>query len=96
MSIDVTSPPDSSVSCSSCGACCCRFEVLLITDTGVPDKFIEADEWGGQAMRRLGDGWCAALDRNTMRCRIYEKRPQVCRDFEVGEYECLSERAANV
>ena len=43
-------------------------------------------------MRRLDDGWCAALDRNTMMCRIYEVRPLICREFEMGEPDCLDER----
>ena len=87
---------DTEVTCASCEACCCRLEVLLITDTGVPDNFVEIDRWGGSRMSRLDDGWCSALDRNTMRCMIYENRPKVCRDFEMGEYECISERAANL
>jgi len=45
-------------------------------------------------MARLDDGWCSALDRNTMLCSIYEKRPGICRELEMGEYECLTERAA--
>jgi Fe-S-cluster containining protein len=32
------------------------------------------------------------LDRHTMMCSIYEKRPLICREFEMGGYECLSER----
>lgn len=44
-------------------------------------------------MERLDDGWCAALDRKTMTCKIYQKRPWVCREFEMGAYECLIERA---
>ena len=47
------------------------------------------------SMERLEDGWCAALDRNTMMCMIYEKRPWICREFEMGGYECISERAAS-
>lgn len=43
-------------------------------------------------MARLDDGWCAALDRNTMKCTIYEKRPMICREFEMGGYECIAER----
>ena len=66
---------------------------MLISDTGVPDRFIDTDRWGGQVMRRLDDGWCAALDRNTMRCTIYENRPQICRDFEMGGRDCLAARA---
>jgi len=80
------------VSCTSCAACCCRLEVLLLTDTGVPERFIDEDDWGGQVMRRLDDGWCAALDRNSMRCTIYTNRPLICREFELGSEDCLEER----
>lgn len=93
MKIPVASLPEPAVSCSTCQACCCRLEVLLITDTGVPAAFIATDEWGGDTMRRLDDGWCAALDRNTMLCTIYEKRPLVCREFETGSADCMAERA---
>ena len=89
-----TALPDTEVSCPGCEACCCRLEVLLITDTGVPDRYIEVDKWGGRRMARLDDGWCSALDRNAMLCSIYEKRPGICRELETGEYECLTERAA--
>lgn len=96
MTIKVTTPPDTEVTCISCEACCCRLEVMLITDTEVPDNYIEIDKWGGRRMAKLDDGWCSALDRNTMFCKVYEKRPKICRDFEVGGYECISERAANL
>ncbi|UCE89839.1 MAG: YkgJ family cysteine cluster protein [Pseudomonadota bacterium] len=96
MTIKATTQPDTKVTCVNCEACCCRLEVMLITDTGVRDNFVEIDEWGGRKMARLEDGWCSALDRNTMGCTIYEKRPWVCREFEMGEYECISERAANL
>ena len=65
---------------------------MLITETGVPDRFIAVDEWGGETMAQLDDGWCAALDRNTMMCMIYEKRPMICRELEMGENECVSIR----
>ena len=94
MKIEVTTLPEESVSCSNCRACCCRLEVMLVTDTGVPQRFIVEDEWGGRTLSRLEDGWCAALDRDSMTCSIYERRPLICRDFEMGEYECRSERAA--
>jgi uncharacterized protein len=79
----------SSISCFNCGACCCRFEVLLISDTGVPDRYVEHTSWGPSRMRRLEDGWCAALDRNTMLCGIYEQRPLICRRFVMGGDECV-------
>ena len=83
------------MTCANCAASCCRLEVLLITDTGVPDRFVETDRWGGESMHRLDDGWCAALDRKTMLCTIYENRPWVCREFAMGGYECRIERSAN-
>jgi len=95
MTIGSKTQPDNDISCERCLACCCRLEVMLISDTGVPDNFIEVDKWGGMTMERLDDGWCSALDRNTMSCSIYEKRPQVCRDFDMGGSECIIERAAN-
>lgn len=82
------------LSCSSCQACCCRLEVMLITDTGVPEQFITEDAWGSRVMARLDDGWCAALDRDSMLCRIYENRPLICREFKLGQYECITERNA--
>jgi len=84
--------PASDLSCSNCAACCCQLEVMLISDTGVPERFIATDAWGGEVMRRLDDGWCAALDRDSMRCTIYEVRPLICREFEMGSAECQDER----
>ncbi|HCC62561.1 MAG TPA: YkgJ family cysteine cluster protein, partial [Pseudomonas sp.] len=40
----------------------------------------------------LDDGWCAALDRDSMRCTIYSWRPLICREFELGSDDCLEER----
>ena len=80
------------VSCSNCQACCCQLEVMLIGDAGVPDQFTDQNAWGGWVMRRLDDGWCAALDRQSMRCTIYEVRPDICRDYEMGDSDCLVER----
>jgi len=59
----------------------------------VPVGMIEIDRWGGQVMARLEDGWCAAVDRLTMLCRIYERRPWVCREFQVGSGDCITARA---
>ncbi len=69
---------------------------MLLSDPGVPDHFVDVDQWGGRFMARLADGWCAALDRNTMLCKIYAQRPWVCREFEMGAYDCIAERAANL
>mgnify|MGYP003503498591 FL=1 len=93
--IETTQLPDDKVSCANCAACCCRLEVMLITETGVPEQFIETDEWGGQTMARQDDGWCAALDRVSRMCTVYQNRPLICREFEMGDYECIAERAVN-
>ena len=88
--IELVSEDD--VSCSNCQACCCRLEVMLISDTGVPEAHILRNEWGQETMLRLEDGWCSAVDRETFLCTIYESRPLICREFEMGSYECINER----
>lgn len=89
---DITTPE---VLCSNCQACCCRLEVMIITDTGVPEQYIHYDQWGAETMLRLDDGWCAAVDRETLMCTIYENRPLICREFEMGSDECKDERIEN-
>ena len=86
-------PLAGAVHCDSCAASCCRLEVLLLSDTGVPDYLTSTDAWGGQVMRRLDDGWCAALDRGTLRCTIYANRPWVCRELQMGGDDCRAIRA---
>jgi len=90
---NVTPPETPEITCANCQACCCRLEVMIISDTGVPEQYIDADQWGGETMLRLDDGWCAAVDRETLMCTIYENRPWICREFEMGSYECIDERA---
>ncbi|MGL6041485.1 MAG: YkgJ family cysteine cluster protein [Deefgea sp.] len=81
------------ISCSSCKACCCQLEVMLIAgDDAVPAEFIEKDAWGGEIMHRLADGWCAALNRQTRLCTIYEQRPWICREYEAGDSDCMEQR----
>ncbi len=59
----------------------------------VPIWATDVDEHGLEHMAQRDDGWCTALDRDTMRCTIYAQRPQVCRDFAMGGAGCLIERA---
>jgi Fe-S-cluster containining protein len=95
MTIIIKDVTEADVTCSNCQACCCRLEVMIISDTGVPDEHIEFDQWGGETMRRLDDGWCSALDRSSFMCTIYENRPWICREFDMGTYECREERKVN-
>ncbi len=69
---------------------------MIISDTGVPEQHIARDRWGGEVMARLDDGWCSALDRDSLKCSIYENRPWICREFEMGSYECAIERQAHL
>jgi Fe-S-cluster containining protein len=96
MIIKIKEPSEPVVTCANCQACCCRLEVMLITDTGVPEEYISVDEGGAQTLRRLEGGWCSALDRETMMCTIYDNRPWICREFEMGSYECIVERKAHM
>jgi uncharacterized protein len=86
-----SNPPP--ITCEHCAAVCCRLEVLCLTDTGVHRRYTRPNPGGVPSMDRLPDGWCAALDRDTLRCRIYEQRPLICREFEEGGVDCLAERA---
>ena len=85
-----------SVTCSDCNASCCCLEVMLVTDTNVPNSLIDTDRWGAEVMARLEDGWCSALDRTNSKCSIYENRPWICREFEMGSYECIEERSKTI
>ncbi|WP_375749219.1 YkgJ family cysteine cluster protein [Vibrio sp. HN007] len=88
MNIPAKSEIEPNISCSNCKACCCRLEVMITSDTSVPEEHIGRDAWGAETMLRLADGWCSALDRETFKCSIYENRTWICRDFEMGSYEC--------
>ena len=92
MTIKVKNILVSEIKCSNCEACCCSSEVMIISDTGVPEQHIYVDVYGNETMLRLDDGWCSALDRNTLLCSIYENRPWICREFEMGSNECINER----
>ena len=39
-----------------------------------------------------GEQPCCWLDLNTMECRFYEHRPQICRDLELGDDSCRAWR----
>lgn len=93
MTIKIKNITTPEITCANCQACCCSSEVMIISDTNVPLQHIYIDEYGGQSMRRLQDGWCSALDRDTLLCTIYENRPWICREFEMGSYECSLERS---
>jgi Fe-S-cluster containining protein len=65
---------------------------MLMGDDEPPRRMTLRDRWGGWVMRRLEDGWCVALDRQSMLCTIYEQRPFICREYQAGDYDCLEQR----
>lgn len=95
MTINVKNLPDPEITCSTCQANCCRLEVMIISDNDVPKHHIYVNADGSESMLRLDDGWCSALNRDTFMCSIYENRPWICREFEMGSYECINERNDN-
>lgn len=94
--------------CQSCGACCIHSGEIVVetTDAPPPNHLTrsvrgrigfgswEADE-GTRVMARRDCNGCAALSLKKGRyvCRIYERRPAVCREFQSGSKECLEARA---
>ena len=73
--------------CAGCGKCCHLTVELDPRVDSVPEEFVV---WHGETpcMDQHGDGACVALDPLTRLCTVYERRPQVCRDFRRGEALC--------
>mgnify|MGYP000095739552 CR=1 FL=1 len=78
--------PDDLPACAGCGKCC-HLLVDLSPGDDVPEEFV-VEHSGMRCMDQQGDGACIALDVQTQLCTIYERRPQVCRDFNRGEALC--------
>ena len=83
---------DPTIRCSDCAAVCCRLDVLLLPGDSVPAWLTDRDEHGMELMAKADDGWCVALDRTSMRCTIYARRPFICGDFAMGGASCSDER----
>ncbi len=86
---------------SLCAAACCRNWTINLTwdeyDSGLYEAQVRAgysDDTDGEGnliggyemyeMRQDMDGRCVYLDENC-RCRIYEQRPRVCREYTCQE-----------
>ena len=97
-----------SLDCTTCGACCTEevygggpFVTLYGADA---DRFgpseLAPDTVGcdflGTRPQGPGETRCVFLAGTLgkgCRCTAYDRRPQVCRDFEAGTPECLAARA---
>lgn len=85
--------------CLDCG-CCCHASLATYVRVSGDDhaRLGEAAETltffeGNRCYMRMQDGHCAALDhiQGQYVCRVYETRPQVCRDLERGSPACEAE-----
>ena len=89
-------PEDASDICMNrCRAMCCRGQLILQLGVGEVESFRRLGTSLGVAVgidpRPDGGGWvrfgdhpgerCPMLDGETFGCRIYDQRPQRCRDF---------------
>ena len=81
--------------CNDC-ARCCTWEIEVFPVDNVPGELTEyMDSWKNPArvMKRSPKAnACVALDLETLKCSIYNRRPTVCREFELGEAGCLQAR----
>jgi len=105
---NIITPPGTPIpDCVTCGACC--FAMLCVgvrPNEDVPaedywDVTIEGKNGEitvDRFMRREAENFaCAALeirDGTQALCKIYEKRPRMCRDFEAGSDKCHALRRA--
>lgn len=86
--------------CGECGACCTGDGERYVRVTGNDHERLgsQAASWtrfiGNRCYMRMDEGRCAALAHKHGRwvCRIYESRPDVCRDLTRGSPECEAER----
>ncbi len=84
--------------CTTCGACCVGLgvnlsaadEARLFADEVLALTRIDS-EGVTRSMKQLEGGACIALHRDAagrFLCRIYDRRPDACREFERGSRRC--------
>ena len=90
-------PPE----CVTCGVCC-SLPLVVVVPRGDEEKLpeywdITVDDVVVERVigRDLTTGWCVNLEGKlgeSISCRIYEDRPNICRVFEAGSDRCLEYR----
>lgn len=86
-----------SLSCNDCGVCCSEmacppfigFEIFELPEKLRREVLDRLANDPALETRKIPCYW---LDEKTRRCKQYEHRPMVCRDFEVGCDSCRSYR----
>lgn len=87
--------------CVTCGACCFsknpRYLVLLPEDAGRSLPTDSLFEHEGRTYVDFSCGHCVHLQLRGGQavCAVYEARPEACRAFRAGSFECGKARRAN-
>jgi hypothetical protein len=63
-----------------CGTFCCRLLVRLDPEEREPAEGSTPQK--GFVDKSPEDGLCVHLDRETCLCRIWERRPRICREYD--------------
>lgn len=66
---------------TSCRAICCSL-VFALTKEEVQRGTIKWDPKKPYFLARDDDGYCSHLDRESLRCNIWEERPKNCRKYD--------------
>jgi Fe-S-cluster containining protein len=78
--------------CEECrGKCCCGIIDVYSQDEIFYDDSlvcVREDREYDRQMHTDKNNWCIALKDG--KCSIYEKRPMVCREFQVGSRCCIN------
>jgi len=93
----MTKEADNRIKCLQCGACCAHLGSPPImpdeTEKLPPElrdtvhAFLDADGWRSESYKP-----CYFWNSETRKCRIYEHRPAICREFEPGSEACRAWR----
>jgi hypothetical protein len=78
MKIDCSKCPDNQ---ECCGIMIFDSGFLEENITKIEDGFIQVIQKGNMIHYLYEDSRCCFLDRKTRLCKIYDKRPQVCKDY---------------
>jgi Fe-S-cluster containining protein len=91
--------PSPDFDCTTCGACCFgthdRYIALLPEDRARQIPEAVTTEIDGRRYMKMCGGHCvqlAATGDAQLVCGIYDIRPEACRAFRAGSFECLKAR----
>lgn len=85
--------------CEQCNGACCRSRYMF-SEKATPQKLKEKEMWEMSGIIVVENGEyleyyaqpCKNLNQETGKCNIYPDRPQICKDFMPGCYECMLSR----